>query len=193
MPGSLFWLSVCALSLTFTPGDCVYIARRESVRGLLSGKLAALPRVLTRVLETRDEDAPGHQMVQSSALPSCLCPGAGTEEAPQAGVRPFSQLKPGQSPEKIQLKDDQTGVWKHKFPDDVVDLPQGRDGAWLPPGFSGPGCAGRASARGPPRPRRAGGARGPRRSKRCRSRPRGAVTARGAVSATAQVQRETPD
>ena len=76
MPGSLFWLSVCAFSLTFTPGDCVYIARRESVRGLLSGKLAALPRVLTRVLETRDEDAPGRQMVQSSALPSCLRPGS---------------------------------------------------------------------------------------------------------------------
>ena len=51
--GSFFWLSVHALSLTFTPGEQ---GGRVSVRGLLSGKLAALARVLTRVLETGDED-----------------------------------------------------------------------------------------------------------------------------------------
>lgn len=76
--------------------------------------------------------------------PSYLRPGAGAEEAPHAGIRHFSQLKPGQSLEKSQLKDDQTGGWKHKFLEDAVGLPQGQDRAWMSPGLSGPGCAGTA-------------------------------------------------
>lgn len=126
--------------------------------------------------------------------PSYLRPGAGAEEAPHAGIRHFCQLKPGQSLEKSQLKDDQTGGLETQVP--------GRRG-WLAPGagqsLDVSGALGTRVCRDSgrlstsPWAQESGRGKGASREQEVPAETSGAVRAQGVASATARAQREAPD